>query len=185
MRPEEETEKEQAGEQKRDRWEKDRTFVRAVVGKYAEIYKDLLKQPRVYKSKDMNWKGGPAKWGKNVVNPQRTMITQAIETHIDVLTPSSHGQKHGHMNSAVFYILEGNGYDVHDGVKYPWKAGDVCIVENMCVHQHFNADSKEPARYVIFKAKPTFIFFHLVFQRTVEYPPKDPVPGFEHFHPEP
>jgi len=38
---------------------------------------------------------------------------------------------------------------------------------------------------VIFKAKPTFIFFHLVFQKTVEYPPKDPVPGFEHFHPEP
>ena len=46
-------------------------------------------------------------------------------------------------------------------------------------------DPKKPARYVIFKAKPTFIFFHLVFQRTVEYPPKDPVPGFEHFHPEP
>jgi mannose-6-phosphate isomerase-like protein (cupin superfamily) len=132
----------------------------------------------------MNWKGGPAKWGKNVINPQKTMVTQAIETHIDVLTATSHGQRHGHMNSAVFYILEGKGYDVHDGVKLPWKAGDVCIVENMCVHQHFNADQKKPARYVIFKAKPTFIFFHLVFQRIVELPPTE-VPGFEHFHPEP
>ena len=64
MRPEEETEREQAGEQKWERWQKDRTFVRAVVGKYGEIYKDLLKQPRVYKSKEMDWKGGPTKWGK-------------------------------------------------------------------------------------------------------------------------
>jgi len=34
-----------------------------VVGKYGEIFKELLKQPRVYKSKEIDWKGGPAKWG--------------------------------------------------------------------------------------------------------------------------
>lgn len=179
MNPEEENGK---------KWERmtgKRTFVRAVVGKYSEIFRDLLKQPRVYKSKEMPFKGGPVKFGKDVINPQRNMITQAIETHIDVIAPTSHAQKHGHMNSAVFYILDGNGYDVHDGVKHPWKAGDVCIVENMCVHQHFNADPKKPARYVVFKAKPTFIFFHLFFQKLLEYPPKEPVPGFEDFSPEP
>jgi quercetin dioxygenase-like cupin family protein len=185
MRPEEETEKEQAGEQKWERWQKKRIFVREVSGKYDEIFQGLLNQPRVYKSKDIEWKGGPTKWNKHVINPQKTMVTQAIETHIDVLTPNSHGQLHGHMNSAVFYILEGNGYDVHDGVKHPWRAGDVSIVENMCVHRHYNADPQKPARYVIFKAKPTFIFFHLVFQRIVEYPSKVAPPGFEHFHPEP
>lgn len=179
MRPEEETEK------KWEAWDEDRTFVRAVVGKYSEIFKDLLNQPRVYKSKEIPFKGGPTRFGKSVIRPGNSKITQAMEIHIDVLTPTSHGQRHGHMNSAVFYILDGNGYDVHDGVKHPWKAGDVCIVENMCVHQHFNADPKKPARYVIFKAKPTFIFFHLFFQKMVENPPKDPVPGFENFHPEP
>ncbi len=170
------------------RWErhtKDRTFVRTVIGKYGEVYKDLLKQPRVYKSKDIPFKGGPTTFGKHVINPQRTMITQAIETHFTVIAPTSHSGIHGHMNSAVFFILEGTGYDIHDGIKYPWKAGDVCIVENMCVHGHFNADPERPARYVIFKAKPTFIFFHLMFQRTVEHPPKDPVPGFEDFKPKP
>jgi gentisate 1,2-dioxygenase len=179
MRPEEET------EVKWDRWQKDRTFVRAVVGKYDEIYKNLYSQPRVYKSKEMAWKGGPTRFGKNVINPQKTMIIQAFEVHIDVLAPGNHGQTHGHMNSAVFYILDGDGYDVHDGVKHPWKAGDVCIVENMCVHKHCNGDPAKPARYVIFKAKPTFIFFHLFFQRMVEYPPKEAKPGFENFYPEP
>jgi mannose-6-phosphate isomerase-like protein (cupin superfamily) len=180
MKPEEEEK-----EPKWDRWEKDRFFVRAEVGKYGEIYKGLLEQPRVYKSKEKKWKGGPSKYGKNIVNPQSAKIIQAFETHVDVLAPGNYGQKHGHINSAVFYILNGEGYDVHDGVKHPWKAGDVCIVENMCVHQHFNADPKKEARYVIFKAKPTFIFFHLMFQEMVSYPPETTAPGFEDFYPEP
>ncbi len=179
-------EKEEGGEDvKWDRWQKKRVFVREVSGKYGEVYRQLLEQPRVYKSKEVPFKGGPAKLGKHIINPQKSFVTQLIETHIDVIPPQSYGQKHGHMNSAVFYILEGDGYDVHDGVKYPWKAGDVCIVENMCVHQHFNNSPDKPARYVIFKAKPTFIFFHLVFQKTVDLPPKEAKPGFEHFHPEP
>lgn len=167
-----------------ERWQKKRVFVREISGKYAEVYRSLLEQPRVYKSKDMPFKGGPTKFGKNIVNPQRTMITQVIETHIDVLAPGSFGQKHGHMNSAVFYILDGKGYDIHDGVRYDWSAGDACIVENACVHQHFNADPNHPARIVIFKAKPLFLFFNLLFQKNVHYPPADPMPGWENFKPE-
>lgn len=171
-------------EEKWERWQKDRVFVRAVVGKYGEVYRQLLSQPRVYKSKKVPFKGGPVKFGKNIINPQSAAVTQAIETHIDVLAPDSYGQRHGHMNSAVFYILEGKGYDVHDGARYDWEAGDACIVENACVHQHFNADPKREARILVFKAKPTFLFFHLMFQKNVEYPPSSPQPGFEDFQPE-
>jgi len=171
-------------EAKWDRWEKDRTFVRSVIGKYAEIFKELQNQPRVYKSQDVRYKGGPTKWSKNTINPQVAPITQAIETHIDVLAPGSCGQKHGHMNSAVFYILDSKGHDVHDGVRYDWEAGDVCIVENGCVHQHFNDDPKRPAHIVIFKAKPLFAFFNLLMQKVVDFPPKVANPGFEDFDPE-
>jgi gentisate 1,2-dioxygenase len=171
-------------EVKWERWQKKRIFVREVSGKYGEAYRTLLEQPRVYKSKAIPFKGGPTKFGKNVINPQSTSIAQAIETHIDVLAPGSHGQKHGHMNSAVFYILEGKGYDVHDGKRYDWEAGDACIVENGCVHQHINCDPHHEARIVIFKAKPLFLFFHLLFQKNVEYPPSEPIPGWENFKPE-
>ena len=175
---------EQNEEVKWERWQKKRIFVREVSGKYGETYRQLLEQPRVYKSKLKPFKGGPTKFGKNIVNPQATNIAQAIETHIDVLAPGSYGQKHGHMNSAVFYILEGKGHDVHDGKRINWEAGDAAIVENGCVHQHFNDDPKHEARIVIFKAKPLFLFFHLLFQRNVDYPPSEPMPGWEGFKPE-
>src|SRR5713226_3315476 len=156
-----------------DRWQKDRTFVRSVIGKYAEIFKELQNQPRVYKSQNARYKGSVPKWSKNIINPQ-----------IDVLAPGNHGQKHGHMNSAVFFILDGKGHDVHDGVRYDWEAGDVCIVENGCVHQHFNDDPERPSHIVIFKAKPLFAFLNLLMQRVVDFPPKVAKPGFENFDPE-
>lgn len=166
-----------------ERWQKKRIFVREVSGKYDDVYKTLLAQPRVYSSTAMPFKGGPARFGKHVVNPQSAFVTQLIEAHIDDVPPNSHGQKHGHMNSAVMFILDGEGYDVHDGVKIEWKAGDASIVENACVHQHF-ATGDKPARYVIIKAKPVFLFSHLLFQRIVEYPPNHAPAGYEDYHPE-
>jgi gentisate 1,2-dioxygenase len=171
-------------EEKWAMWDKKRIFVRELSGKYAEIYKKLLEQPRVYKSKQMPFKGGPLLFYKHMINPKSTEILQSIVSHIDVLAPGAYGQKHGHMNSALFYILDGKGYDVHEKVRYDWEAGDVCIVENGCVHQHFNDESEQPVRYIVFKAKPLFLFFHLMFQKNVTYPPVEPKPGWEDFKPE-
>jgi hypothetical protein len=37
---------------------------------------------------------------------------------------------------------------------------------------------------VVFKAKPLFLFFNLLFQKNVDYPPVDAQPGWEDFWPE-
>ena len=166
-----------------ERWQKNRVFVRALEGTYGELFKKLLDQPRVYSSRDMKWKGGPQNFGKKVINPHVTEITQSIETHIDVYAPGGHGQKHGHMNSAVFYVLKGKGHDVHDGRRIDWEAGDALIVENACVHQHFNDDPDNEGIVLIMKAKPLFLFMHMMFQKVVEYPPKVPVEGHEDYQP--
>ena len=42
-----------------ERWQKKRTFVRALEGTYSHLTKELLDQPRVISSKDVPWKGGP------------------------------------------------------------------------------------------------------------------------------
>ncbi|MDP2645228.1 MAG: cupin domain-containing protein [Desulfobacterales bacterium] len=165
------------------RWQKRRVFVRELAGKYGEVYRNLVDQPRVYHSKDVPFHGGPTKFGKNVINPQSVFITQLIETHIDVITPRSYGQKHAHMNSAVFYILEGKGHDIHDGQRIDWQEGDAAIVANACVHRHYN-DGDAPARLLIIKAKPAFLFSHLLFQRVMEYPPEEAPPGYEKYLPE-
>ena len=84
---------------------------------------------------------------------------------------------------AAFYILDGAGYEIHDGVRYDWKAGDAAIVPNNCVHQHFNASDTKPARALVIKTKPMFMFMNMLFQKQVIPRPTSPAPGAEHFKP--
>ncbi len=164
-------------------WTKKRTFVRALQGTYGELVKELFDQPRIYHSTDWKWKGGPQHYGKHLINPQSVKVAQSIEAHLNVFSPGGYGQKHGHMNSAVFYVLKGKGHDVHDRKRLDWEAGDALLVENSCVHQHFNDDSEEEAVVLVLKAKPLFLFMHLLFQKVVEYPPKEAAPGHEDYEP--
>jgi hypothetical protein len=50
-----------------ERWQKKRTFVRALEGTYSDLTQSLLNQPRVYSSRSMPWKGGPQVYGKHVI----------------------------------------------------------------------------------------------------------------------
>ena len=159
-----------------DRWDRKRVFVRALEGTYGEVYKSLFTQPRVYHSTDWKWHGGPQMYGKALINPGSVEIAQSIECHLNVFSPHGSGQKHGHMNSAVFYCLHGKGHDVHDTVVYPYEAGDACIVENGCVHQHIN-DGDEEMVVIVMKAKPLFLFMHMIFQKMVSYPPEQTSEG--------
>jgi gentisate 1,2-dioxygenase len=85
------------------------------------------------------------------------------------------------VNEAAFYILDGTGYEIHDGVRYDWQAGDVAIVHNNCVHQHFNADTTKPARAIVIKTKPMYLFLNMLFQKTVSDRPVDVTPESEGF----
>jgi quercetin dioxygenase-like cupin family protein len=160
-------------------WErktKHRVFVRALEGTYGNLVQELYSQPRVYRTKDLKWKGGPGSYGKKIINPQSAKVTQSIETHMEVYAPGGRNSKHGHMNSAVFFVLKGKGHDVHDGRRYDWEAGDAMIVENACVHQHFSDETDDECILLVMKAKPLFLFMHMLFQKVAEFPSKNPTP---------
>jgi gentisate 1,2-dioxygenase len=101
-------------------------------------------------------------------------------SNIGCYAPGAYGQKHGQLNSAVFYVLKGRGLDIHDGRHIEWKAGDVMIVE--CASMHHD-DPDNEAILLVFKAKPLFLFMHLLFQKIVSYPSNEAVPGHEDFRP--
>jgi quercetin dioxygenase-like cupin family protein len=166
-----------------ERWQKKRTFVRALEGTYGEVYKGLYAAPRIVRGPDIGWKGGPAYFHKITVSPQNVSIAQSIECHVDAFAPGAYGQKHGHMNSAVFFVLSGQGYDVHDGVRLEYEAGDASVVECGCVHQHFNRSKTEQMVCLVMKAKPLFLFMHMLFQKTVAYPDETLAKGFEDYSP--
>src|SRR6266480_2848595 len=156
---------------------KDRIFVRALEGQYSlrEELARLRAVPRVRKGKQLKFVDGPQTYSRHYVEP-KDGITQMFHLHLEEYAPGGKSQKHGHVNEAAFYILDGKGYEVHDGVRYDWQAGDVAIVHNNCVHQHFNASPVKPARALVMKPKPMVLFMNLMFQQTVIPRPKEATP---------
>ena len=159
---------------------KDRIFVRALQGHYnlREELARLRAMPRVRKGKLIRFTDGPQTFSRHYIEP-KDGITQMFHIHLEEYAPGGKSQKHGHVNEAAFYILDGEGYEIHDGVRYDWKAGDVAIVHNNCVHQHFNASATKPARALVMKTKPMFMFMNMLFQKMVEPRSSTPAPGAE------
>jgi len=165
---------------------KDRVFLRAIAGPYnlnAELDR-LRAMPRVIKGTELTFNDGPQSFSKHFVEPVDG-LTQTLHIHLEEYGPGGRTQKHGHVNEAAFYILDGTGYEIHDGIRYDWDAGDVAIVHNNCVHQHFNKDPLKPARALVLKPKPMMMFMNLLFQKQVIPKPTEPTPegaGFEPRH---
>src|ERR1700682_1591544 len=154
---------------------KDRVFVRGIQGQYSlkDELKRLRDMPRVRRGSEIKFNDGPQTYSRHYVEP-KDGITQTFHLHMEEYGPGGRSQKHGHVNEAAFYILDGEGYEVHDGVRYDWKAGDIAIVHNNCVHQHFNASSTKPARALVIKTKPMYMFMNMLFQQQVEPRPSTP-----------
>jgi len=166
---------------------KERTHVKAVKSRYYDMrdhFSSLRNLPRVIKGNELPWGGGPQHWSKHLISPHHTNLTQSLHIHYVDLAPKAKSLKHGHQNEALVYILEGKGYEVHDEKVYEWNAGDLVLIHGGCVHQHFNADPTKPARGLIIKSKPLYIFLNLIYQARLEGSPKVPTPGHEDYRPE-
>jgi quercetin dioxygenase-like cupin family protein len=99
---------------------------------------------------------------KTIVDPGREpFVTQSLQSHFVTVPPGGRDKGHGHQNEAFFYILEGRGFDMHDGLRYDWQQGDAVAVHNDSVHWHNNADPNNRAVALIFKAKPLWLFLGL------------------------
>jgi quercetin dioxygenase-like cupin family protein len=147
-----------------------------------EELRRLRAQPRVIKTAELPWKGGPAQYNRNIVTPA-SGITQSLYIHMKEFAPGGASQTHGHQNEALFYVLDGRGYDIHDGVKEEWEEGDVAIVPpGGIVHQHVNGDTRRPARVLIIKTKPLYMFLQTIFQKTTQEAP-DQVPATDYTGP--
>ena len=67
------------------------------------------------------------------------------------IPPGSRSGRLKFQGGQVMMITEGRGYTVIDGVKHPWKAGDVLnlpLRADGIIVQHFNTDPNNPAKFV-------------------------------------
>lgn len=87
--------------------------------------------------------------------------TQTLQVHHVAIEPGGANHGHGHQNEATFYILEGTGYEIHDGIRYDWQKGDFAIVHADSVHKHYNASTTERALALVIKAKSAWMYLGL------------------------
>lgn len=118
----------------------------AIVGAHDAAYEGLSDRSRA------QWYVGPG---------DDPFLTQTIQLHTVELFPGGSNEGHGHQNEAVLYVIEGRGYEIHDGRRYDWRAGDAVVIHADSMHQHFNADPDRRAFGVIAKAKCAWLFLGL------------------------
>lgn len=140
--------------------------------KISKEWQRMLSYPRVIKAEDLPTLEGKSWWIQMIIRWNINSPATSISNFIQHFAPGAASHKHGHIGEAMFYVLEGKGYEIHDGVKYEWEAGDVVLVNpGGCVHQHFNSSSEKPAKVWVFHCSPVFRVMNLFAERLLEVPP--------------
>jgi quercetin dioxygenase-like cupin family protein len=174
-------------------YEDPRIFVHELASNYYSM-KDkraqLRDENRVVKWDDTEFrkKGGQV-WNKDVMGSTSGGHhvfgkTDSMQVHILEMAPEGEGQNHVHQNEALMYILNGEGYEIHDGKRYEWEPGDLALIHGGCVHKHYSKDPDNPARVLIIKAKPMYLFLNLIDQEYISHAPKEPMEGWEDYEAE-
>lgn len=104
--------------------------------------------------------GSKAQW--RLAPDDEPFASQSLQVHFVDVHPDTIDAAHGHQNEAAFYILDGSGYEIHDGQRYEWVTDDVVVVHSDSVHGH--ASNGGVARTLVFKAKATWLFLGLMQQ---------------------
>lgn len=154
-----------------------RVFLRGIEGEKYEIRharQERLRASHVVRQEDRSWRdekavghedASPQSRAKWMLGPgDDPFLSQSLQCHFVRIDPGGSNGGHGHQNEAAFYILEGHGYEIHDGQRYEWQAGDLVVVHNDSRHQHFNASPTEPALALVFKAKALWMYLGLTQQ---------------------
>ncbi len=78
---------------------------------------------------------GKLKW---LVHPTTKTAANHMWMYFSEIAPGSRSGKHRHLAEEQILVLEGSGYDVHDGERWNWDAGNLICIPAGVTHQHFN-----------------------------------------------
>jgi quercetin dioxygenase-like cupin family protein len=123
------------------------------------------KRRKIIHPEDMPWEMARQGLLKHLLNEGMNTRMETVDAYMQIIPPGSRSGKHRHLAEECVYVLEGQGYDLHqdcdveitdtyhwkpqDEVKrYEWEAGDVIYIPPCTIHQHFNADPARPVRLI-------------------------------------
>ena len=128
-----------------------------------DYYKNRLK---VVKGKDMPFENSPQGILKHMIHEKMNTVENCVDIYMQFLPPGQASGKHRHLAEEVFFVAEGEGYDLHWDVsfsvdikfswswaeepkKFEWKRGDFVYIPPYVMHKHFNANPDNPARIIV------------------------------------
>ena len=105
------------------------------------------KRKKVVTPEEMPWEMSRQGLLKHLINEAMNTRMETVDAYMQIIPPGSRSGKHRHLAEECLYVLEGQGYDLHqdcdveitdtyhwkpqDEVKrYEWEAGDVIYVMN-------------------------------------------------------
>ncbi|KPM49762.1 cupin domain-containing protein [Jiulongibacter sediminis] len=65
-------------------------------------------------------------------------VMKTFSCWIQMIRPGVHTKAHREVCSTVYFVFEGSGYSIIDGVKFEWQKGDLFIIPNWKCHEHVN-----------------------------------------------
>lgn len=132
------------------------------------------KRKKLVLPQDMPWEMARQGLLKHLLNEGMNTRMETVDAYMQIIPPGSRSGKHRHLAEECLYVLEGQGYDLHQDCdveitdtyhwtaqaeikRYEWEAGDVIYIPPNTIHQHFNARADQPVRLIsainrIFKA---------------------------------
>ena len=143
---------------------------------HQDLYQQLLddatsaparnaKRKKVVKPEDMPWEMSRQGLLKHLLNEGMNTRMETVDAYMQIIPPGSHSGKHRHLAEECLYVVEGQGYDLHQDCdveitdtyhwtpqaevkRFDWQAGDVIYIPPNTIHQHFNASAQRPVRLI-------------------------------------
>jgi quercetin dioxygenase-like cupin family protein len=123
------------------------------------------KRKKIITPAEMPWEMSRQGILKHLLNEQMNTRMETVDAYMQIIPPGSRSGKHRHLAEECLYVLEGQGYDLHQDCdveitddfhwmpqeevqRFEWEAGDIIYVPPNTIHQHFNADGDRPARLI-------------------------------------
>ncbi len=97
---------------------------------------------------------GKLKW---MLHPNTKSAAKRLWMYFSEIEPGSRSGKHRHMAEEQVLVLEGSGYDVHDGERWDWQQGQMIVIPGMTTHQHFNTGN---SRALLLHSVPSIYVHH-------------------------
>ena len=123
------------------------------------------KRKKVVKPADMPWEMARQGLLKHLLNAGMNTRMETVDAYMQIIPPGSRSGKHRHLAEECLYVVEGQGYDLHQDCdveitdtyhwipqaevkRYEWQSGDVIYIPPNTIHQHFNASPDKPVRLI-------------------------------------